>query len=484
MNARILTRGSLLAILGLALMGMPTVTAASPTTRMVDDDGQASVGNCSGTGAAKKKIQAAVNAAHNGDTILVCPGVYTEQVTITDFDGLTVKSVKPWKAVIKTPASTTVPYLVGIGVSEDVTFQGFKLRFLATDSNCDELPFGILTSEATGIVIRGNQLGTEGRNTLTGPCGYITGIQVGNPVFSSATAGTSSGYAWHSATAGINPEISQAIVSYNLVANTKVFGINAEHKGTNADISHNSVHYFHEKDDQNGNCASGPGAASALASTAGAGMGFTPAAVECLSFGIVQASGAAGYISDNAVLSGPGVLFTPSASTPVLFGGILQLDQKHKDGKTSVTHNKVFRTLMGIGLLYGDGSYVAGNHVWDNLNGINLYQTQGVTVENNKADQNGAGIGINDYFLTLLYFDYNRNSSDNLIRNNDARGNDATGRDSNDTPPYNPDFISCYDNTGSDNVGDPVDNLWLNNQGEDSSADPITNNPPLCGTFV
>ncbi len=55
-------------------------------------------------------IQAAVNAAGPGDTVKVCPGTYTEQVTIgAGKNNLKVMSDKPLQAIIKAPPTMTEP---------------------------------------------------------------------------------------------------------------------------------------------------------------------------------------------------------------------------------------------------------------------------------------------------------------------------------------------------------------------------------------
>src|SRR5689334_4599894 len=74
-------------------------------------------------------IQAAVNAAHKGDTIRVFPGTYTEQVTFSDAkDRITLTAVEPGKAVVKAPAAlTATDGLIQIDGADDVTVRGFKL---------------------------------------------------------------------------------------------------------------------------------------------------------------------------------------------------------------------------------------------------------------------------------------------------------------------------------------------------------------------
>src|SRR4051812_22052279 len=72
----------LLSALGAVVLVSLTTTSASATATL-------RVGTCPGFSANYPTIQSAVDAAHAGDTINVCPGTYNEQVTITK-KGLTL----------------------------------------------------------------------------------------------------------------------------------------------------------------------------------------------------------------------------------------------------------------------------------------------------------------------------------------------------------------------------------------------------------
>lgn len=74
------------ALLGLMVMGVHGAPAA---TLVVDDDGMASATDCNATITAFSTISAAETAASPGDTIKVCPGLYSEQVFI-DVNNLTL----------------------------------------------------------------------------------------------------------------------------------------------------------------------------------------------------------------------------------------------------------------------------------------------------------------------------------------------------------------------------------------------------------
>ena len=67
-----MTSVGLVAVAALATSIAPA-SAATSTTRWVDGDGHAGPGGCNGSATAFKKIQKAVNASNQDDTVIVVP---------------------------------------------------------------------------------------------------------------------------------------------------------------------------------------------------------------------------------------------------------------------------------------------------------------------------------------------------------------------------------------------------------------------------
>lgn len=85
-----------------------TANATGPTTHWVDRDGNAGPNGCGGAHAASMSIQPAIDASGPGDTVLVCPGRYVEQVYIHGpHAGLTLRSVERYGARIFAPQTLT-----------------------------------------------------------------------------------------------------------------------------------------------------------------------------------------------------------------------------------------------------------------------------------------------------------------------------------------------------------------------------------------
>ena len=158
-------------VTGVFFVGIANAMAADIK---VDDDG-AQCGNAQFT-----SIQAAVNAAHSGDKITVCPGTYAEQVTIgAGKSNLKLASQKPLQATIKAPAVMTEPGdIVRItGGSQNVELKDFTIA--------GPLPDALFCSAVvrTGVRVDGNASATISGN-------HITEIRATNPALRGCQNGT------------------------------------------------------------------------------------------------------------------------------------------------------------------------------------------------------------------------------------------------------------------------------------------------------
>ena len=93
-------------------------------------------------------IQAAVNAASPGDTIMVAAGTYAENVAVAKAN-LTLQSASKWGAIIKpTTAGSNAIYITANGVTVD----GFEIDGTTVCKN------GILGWETSGLTIKNNKI--------------------------------------------------------------------------------------------------------------------------------------------------------------------------------------------------------------------------------------------------------------------------------------------------------------------------------------
>jgi hypothetical protein len=154
--------------------------AADPTTRWVDSDGHAGpIHGCDGSRVAFRQIQRAVTASGTADTVLVCPGVYEEDVEIhSGRTGLTLRSVDPHQAVIA-PRTVDNGYGAILVVDSDVPgvrVKGFRLS-ARTGGQCQQIGYAVLAL-GRAAVLRDNAISVTGGDPY-GPCGLSAGIQIG-----------------------------------------------------------------------------------------------------------------------------------------------------------------------------------------------------------------------------------------------------------------------------------------------------------------
>jgi hypothetical protein len=166
---------------------------ARAVTRVIDDDGRASSVSCEAANPTLNSIQSAVDASSSGDTILVCPGVYEEQVKIVSKDltirGLTsgtqnVTLIKPRSMGANssnTASGEEIAAIIAVEDSESVTL--INLTVDGSDNGlagCDPTLIGVFYRNASGRIES-----TTVRNTRLGP--EFQGCQSGIGIFAQST---------------------------------------------------------------------------------------------------------------------------------------------------------------------------------------------------------------------------------------------------------------------------------------------------------
>jgi parallel beta-helix repeat protein len=354
-------------------------------------------------------IQSAVDAASPGDTILVGPGTYQEQVLISK-DGLDLESATPGAAVIKAPSNDVLAgnaAVVDIQNAANVVLDGFTIR----GPGPSLLPFGSLNF---GVYVDGASSATIENNTITqisdnppSPNASGVGIEVGLSANNASLLGLAS-------------TVGSALVLNNTIDNYQLAGIVVDNAGSSATVQGNTV----------------LGAASDVAAT----------------YGIVMSNGAAGVIQGNTVsgnvfVVGNGTqavgiwLSNPGAGVQVLGNTVFSNDvgiAVQGAANPVISGNSVsMSTDDGIDLLAGtSGAQVTANLITDNgldgifvnadnntitnntaifnsRDGIELMQASGNLVQGNLASQN-ARYGISQFLS---------DGESNTLVDNDASGN-------------------------------------------------------------
>lgn len=201
--------------LRLAFVALAVTPAfAAKTTLVVDDD----FADC--PTATFTSIQSAVAAASAGDTIKVCAGTYTEQVTIpAGKDGVELRSVPPLAATIKAPPAMVVPKaIVNITAAGDVTIRDFTISGPG-GGGCDSIRYGVRVGEGASAKIRGNHITMIHDFPFSG-CQNGNAIQIGRQ-FEASTG--------------------SAEITNNGIDTYQKTGIVVDNAGSNATISHNLI---------------------------------------------------------------------------------------------------------------------------------------------------------------------------------------------------------------------------------------------------
>jgi parallel beta-helix repeat protein len=248
-------------------------------------------------------IQAAVNAAHSGDTIRVCPGTYAEQVSIpTGKNHLTLVSTIPFAATIQAPPAMTSPKaIVHVAGAKDATIQSFTISGPG-DGACDSIEFGVLVNGGGSAAIRFNHI------TLIKDTGF-SGCQNGIGVLVGGHASTDTG---------------SATIAENFIDQYQKGGVVVSNAGSKAGISGNDVH----------------------------GIGPTPSIAQN---GIQVSNGAAGEIEGNDVADNVFSGRNFASAGVLLFA----------PGHVEVENNHVIRNDVNVWLFDTKGAEVSSNRVTD-----------------------------------------------------------------------------------------------------------------------
>ncbi len=440
----------------------------------------------SGKGPAKcatapySSIQDAIDNANNWDTVMVCPGTYTEQLYI-NVRGLTVKSTGKHTAKLVAPAAMDsfdgetslvvmdayATKLVGfdIGIpSGDVVITPVS-QATPQDGACTRVDVVVWAIQDHARVNR-NNIHPIGPNSLSGECGYDYGIVFDTTVNNVAAA---------SGSILTGSDVSRA--GHNKITDFHYGGILAFGIGTRVHVDHNRLLYLHTKDP---NCSvpfltsgvspqactfglatSKIDAQSVLRNMSkSSANAISPSQVNSAfyeSFGIGAEEGAAIDADYNNIHSG---LVFEGPGNSVLAAGIWLIQA---DGSSRLFHNSVTNTVIGIATGVGvgpvaptvtpsvatDGVYLLKNQALNNLFGI------GISDDANHLDRNTAT--ANFFGGALVY------GQDNLIENNNFAFN------------YEFSGYDCEDDTGPD-LGS-IMNTWTNNLGVDSSPDGLCTSP-------
>ena len=359
--------------LAYAALGLLTALPAAAVSRVVDEDNQATTGDCDAlltTPRTFMTIQAAIDASASGDTIFVCPGTYDEQpeisgksLTITGRGDATVRPAPMDDN--STNLFSGLPIAAGILVEDATNVTIGSIGVDGTDNggtDCTKNPVGIYYRNASGTV-----RDVAVRNMKLGP--GLEGCQGGTGVFvQSGLAGSSS-----------VSVLGSSIHSY------QKNGITGNEAGTTLTARENRV----------------------------TGLGPTPFIAQN---GIQIGFGAAGGIEDNVIANhvytactspsscaaaATGVLIFEAAdgvmvrSNTVAHGqvGILAQANGMTIGGNANRSNDITQTLVFDGIaVVGDNNLVRGNNVTHSDRSGIFIEGTGNTIRNNRINE--APIGI------------------------------------------------------------------------------------------
>ncbi len=170
----------------LLMLGIPgPAMASAPRTRWVDDDGHAGSRGCDATRSTFRRIQPAIDASGPGDTIVVCPGRYRQNLAVDGAGkaGLTIRAAVRGTAQLRASSNGGLVPLLLVRDADGVRIRGLVLQ-APTSAPCRRVGALLWVSESTSVRVLQDRFEPLGTDTI-GTCGYDTGLDVvgGSRVF-------------------------------------------------------------------------------------------------------------------------------------------------------------------------------------------------------------------------------------------------------------------------------------------------------------
>jgi parallel beta-helix repeat protein len=204
-------------------------------------------------------IQAAVNAANPGDTVLIDPGVYTEQVHITGIfkSNITLTAVVSQSAVVQAPQTMTGnDALIEVDIATGVVIDGLTLTGKQANGRVGGVKDGVLIRDSGSATVQNShitQIIFDSTFNQGGAIASINGysVQVGD----NTTPGTAvikdstldnyqKGGVWvldlNSSRPSVATVSNDMITGVGATAATAQFGVKVQ-SGAQATIDHNSI---------------------------------------------------------------------------------------------------------------------------------------------------------------------------------------------------------------------------------------------------
>ena len=337
---RIRSMASLVASVALAAALFQPAAAAAPVTRWVDDDGHAGVAGCNAPHASFTQVQAAIDASGVNDIVVVCPGVYHENLSLdsSSLDGLVLKGATPGTAFIRAPATGGPTPLLDIAGADGVSVSALVLQS-PTSPPCRRLLTVIRVFGSTGVSLSGDRIEPLGTNTI-GKCGFDDGIDI--------MAGAS------------------ATVDHVSVRDFRLFGIFVDGTGTSGVVRHSTISFLHIHE-----------SGGSLASAQTVGLYGRDSADVVFRGNTVTGRTSGGHATPlfdlgikiynfmaDPVITGNTVRYAQGGINVTTVGGII------KGNTLQHGRHPVNSTSVGLGLSGGDSIEVSGNTVSDFGTGI------------------------------------------------------------------------------------------------------------------